>query len=137
MARKSKERISAEDLPRFVTQYNYRFEKHVFNCNAPHCRKFSPGQAMSISELLRRFERGQRVGVKLHEINLVPEGDPRENQEDFDTAAPEDIHDVVDVQAYENEIRERKAAYRQRTNKTEKENKEEKKEEKDESHEDA
>lgn len=99
---------------KFVTAYNYQYKPRKINLNAPACKKYNPGQSMSISELLSRFERGQRVGVKLHESNLVPEGDPRENAEDFDTAAPPDIHDVVDVHEYASELQERKAAYQQR-----------------------
>lgn len=115
---------------KFVTAYNYVYKPRKIDLSAPACKKYNPGQSMSISELLARFERGQRVGVKLHQSNLVPEGDPRENAEDFDTAAPPDLHDVVDVHEYASEIQERKAAYQQRA-KSKKETKEITKEGKD------
>lgn len=70
---------------------------------------FVPNQAISISELISRFERGQRLGVH---CNFRP-GENFENISDDDAKAriaaedmdsddfpPTGVHDVVDVQSH-------------------------------------
>lgn len=63
---------------------------------------FIPKQAMTLAEMVARFDRGQRLNIKQ---NFAPEQQFTQNsiyEEDFDDAPPDDIHDIVDVQnAYE------------------------------------
>lgn len=66
---------------------------------------FVPGQAIRLSELVARFERGQRLNVHLYNSNIVSEDTPDER---FDDAPPEDIQDIVDVDAYNRSLKERK-----------------------------
>lgn len=61
-------------------------------------KSFVPHQSMPLCELVRRFESGQRLNVKM---NFDPSDQfTRDNiyEEDFEDAPPDDIHDVVDVQ---------------------------------------
>lgn len=77
-------------------------------------KSFIPGQANKLSDLVARFERGQR-------LNVHSNFDPLSNftkdslyQEDFDDAPPDDVHDVVDVQRYYEEHQEHKKDYKVR-----------------------
>lgn len=63
-------------------------------------KSFISGQAMDLTELIARFERGQRLNV--HQ-NFRPMQDWTEGkivEEDFDEAPPDDVHDVADVERY-------------------------------------
>lgn len=60
---------------------------------------FIPNQAMKLSELMQRFERGQRLGVH---CNFAPESEMTNGsiyEESFDDAPPI-CHDLVDVHEY-------------------------------------
>lgn len=59
--------------------------------------EFVPRQAYNLSELIRRFEHGQRLGVH---CNFNPLNECQGNDETFETAPPEDVVDVVDVQRH-------------------------------------
>lgn len=63
---------------------------------------FVPGQAISLSELVTRFERGQRLNVHNNPMNIMYRSDEEAaaNSETFDDAAPDDVHDIVDVHEY-------------------------------------
>lgn len=69
-------------------------------------KSFVAHQSMPLCELVRRFESGQRLNVKM---NFDP-GDQftRDHiyEEDFEDAPPDDVHDIVDV---ENALREHEA----------------------------
>lgn len=75
-------------------------------------KTFVPGQAMKLSELMRRFEQGQRLNV--HE-NFAPMSNfTRDSvyEETFDDAPPSDIHDIVDVHEYYKEHQHEIAEYK-------------------------
>lgn len=68
---------------------------------------FVPNQAISLSELISRFERGQRLNVHTNfrvGSNLEDLTDEealqriREESLDSDDFPPDDVHDIVDVQ---------------------------------------
>lgn len=61
---------------------------------------FVPHQSYSLSEIMQRFERGQRLPARML---FNPESEFTENSlymEDFEDAPPDDVRDVVDVQNY-------------------------------------
>lgn len=62
------------------------------------CKAFVPHQAMDLKELVTRFENGQRLGVK--ENFSIDSEFTRDSiyEENFEDAAPDDVHDVVDVE---------------------------------------
>lgn len=87
---------------------------------------FVPHQSYKISELVSRFERGQRLPVHM---NFKPgsnfqaisdeQAEKRINAEQFHDCdfAPTDVHDVVDVQAHYNEHQEHKKDFADRQKK--------------------
>lgn len=79
------------------------FEKKSDYCersSSTPVKTFVPHQAITLRELVSRFERGQRLNVH---SNFTP-GDnftrDKAYVEDFDDAPPHDITDVVDVEHY-------------------------------------
>ena len=81
---------------------------------------FVPNQSYKISELLSRFEKGQRLPV--HQ-NFEPGSNFTKDclyEETFDDAPPTDIHDVADVEAFKNDLAARKTerATRKKAKKT-------------------
>lgn len=83
-------------------------------------KTFVPHQAITLKELVSRFERGQRLNV--HQ-NFVPKSNMTEGQiveETFEEAAPDDIHDIVDVHNYMQEHEQRKDAFNKRKKEKEK-----------------
>lgn len=78
---------------------------------------FIPGQAYCLSDLMKRFERGQRLGVRENfnlASELCPEGQEGFYDENFDNAPPEDVTDIVDIQRLYNEHQETKQEYKLR-----------------------
>lgn len=77
-------------------------EKSLFceKSNVKPVKEFVPHQSYSLSDLVQRFERGQRLPVH---CNFQP-GENMTNgciyEETFDDAAPTDVHDVVDVEKH-------------------------------------
>lgn len=63
--------------------------------NPKPCSSFVPGQAYKLSELMLRYESGQRLGVR-ETFNIYDE--VHGEDETFNMAPPEDVVDVVDVQ---------------------------------------
>lgn len=87
---------------------------YVERTNSKPIETFIPNQAMNLKELVSRFERGQRLNV--HE-NFRPGSNFTEGsiyEEDFEDAAPDDIHDVVDVQEYYRLHNERKSTFKKK-----------------------
>lgn len=77
-------------------------------------KTFVPHQAITLRDLVSRFERGQRLNV--HQ-NFRPQSNMTEGQiveETFEEAAPDDIHDIVDVHNYMQEHEQRKSAFNKR-----------------------
>lgn len=77
-------------------------------------KTFVPHQAITLRDLVSRFERGQRLNV--HQ-NFSPQSNMTEGQiveESFEEAAPDDIHDIVDVYSYMKEHEQRKSAFNKR-----------------------
>jgi hypothetical protein len=75
------------------------------------CKAFVPHQAMDLKELVTRFENGQRLGVK---ENFRIEDEFTRNcvyEERFDDAAPDDVHDVVDVEQHYRAHQSHKSEY--------------------------
>ena len=75
---------------------------------------FIPHQAITLKELVTRFEHGQRLNV--HQ-NFAPGSNFTNDsvyEEDFDDAPPTDVHDVVDVHNYMQEHEQHKKDYQQR-----------------------
>lgn len=72
-------------------------KKFIFFQDSPDkpCPEFVPGQSYELSELVHRFERGQRLGVHL---NFNPESELIGEDESFEQAPSENIVDIVDVQ---------------------------------------
>lgn len=94
----------------------------VFSQKTDYCERtskkriktFIPGQAMSLKELVSRFERGQRLNV--HQ-NFKPMSNFTEDtlyEESFGDAPPDDVHDVVDVHRYYKEHTAHKRDYEHR-----------------------
>lgn len=64
---------------------------------------FIPHQSFSLSEIMLRFEHGQRLPAR---PLFNPDSEFTEGSvymEDFEEAPPDDVHDIVDVQSYYNE----------------------------------
>lgn len=78
------------------------------------CKEFVPHQAMDLKELVTRFENGQRLNVK--ENFPIDSEFTRDSiyQEDFDDAAPDDVHDVVDVEQHYRAHEQHKLEYQQK-----------------------
>lgn len=105
--------------PIFITAAQY---KPIFeSASSTPCEAFTPGEAMSIREMLERTDRGQRLDVHTRfrkegipdnmyfgqfdkDGKLLP--DPGEDT--FAHTPPSDMNDIVDVQAYEQALKERK-----------------------------
>lgn len=83
--------------------------------NSKPIKAFIPNQAISLKELVTRFERGQRLNI--HE-NFKPLSNCTNGnyiyEEDFDDAPPDDVHDIVDVHRYYLEHEEHKEDYQRR-----------------------
>lgn len=75
---------------------------------------FIPNQSLKISELIERFESGRRLNVHENFKPLSNFTDGRIEIEDFSDAAPEGIHDIVDVHEYYNAHKEHVADYKKR-----------------------
>lgn len=82
------------------------------------CETFIPGQSVRLSELVARFDRGQRLNIPTRPSNWVEEGVPDES---FTDAPPDNINDIVDVDAYKCELSERKNALKEKYQKKKKE----------------
>lgn len=78
---------------------------------------FSPHQAYSLSEIMSRFEKGQRLPARML---FDPEMEITKNEiymEDFDDAPPDNVHDVVDVEEHYREHNVHKREYAERKKK--------------------
>lgn len=76
---------------------------------------FIPGQAYCLSDLMKRFECGQRLYVRENfklASELCPEGQESIYDEKFENAPPEDVTDIVDVQRLYNEHQETKQEFK-------------------------
>lgn len=87
---------------------------------------FVPNQAISISELIKRFERGQRLGVHCNfapgsNFENIPDevSQARIKAEDMDSDdfPPTGVHDVTDVQAHYEALQAHKADFSARRKK--------------------
>ena len=97
----------------------------IFTKKSDFCEKVSskpvesyiPNQAIKLSELVSRFEHGQRLNV--HQNFRVEDQFTNDSiyAESFDDAPPDDVHDVVDVHAYYLEHQKHKAEYSARKKK--------------------
>lgn len=80
-------------------------------------KTFIPNQAIKLSELVSRFEHGQRLNVH---SNFAP-GDNFTNDqiisESFDDAPPDDVHDIVDVHEYYQQHESHKREFKDRMKK--------------------
>lgn len=76
-------------------------------------KSFVPNQAMKLSELMSRFERGQRLNVHTNFKPMSNFTDGKVYEETFDEVPPI-CHDVVDVQEYYEAHKAHKAAFQQR-----------------------
>lgn len=90
------------------------FRNYIQYSGGNPVESFVPGQSYKMSDLIQRFERNQRLGVHL---NFNPNEEYSGNHETLDVAPPEDVHDIVDVQAYYNEHLETKRAYSEKNKK--------------------
>lgn len=80
-------------------------------------KTFIPNQAIKLSELVSRFEHGQRLNVH---SNFAPGDNFTNNQiisESFDDAPPDDVHDLVDVHEYYQQHEAHKKEFKVRMNK--------------------
>lgn len=78
---------------------------------------FIPNQSYSLSELMSRFEKGQRLPAH-HLFN--PDSEFTSGavyEETFDEAPPDDVRDVVDVEHYYREHQEHKREFTERKKK--------------------
>lgn len=85
--------------PNFTPIFSEKSEYCEEQCSQP-IETFIPNQAITLSELMQRFERGQRLNV--HE-NFAPMSNfTRDSvfEETFEEAPPDDVHDIVDVHEY-------------------------------------
>lgn len=80
------------------------------------CEGFIPGQSYELSELIRRFNSGQRLGVHL---NFNPESEIG-HDESFEQAPPENVVDIVDVQKQYEEHNRTKQEFEKRKKANEK-----------------
>lgn len=96
--------------------------KPIFDEKSDYCEKnssqpiksFIPGQAMNLSELISRFDRGQRLLVH---NNFDPMSNFTKDslyEESFEDAAPDGIYDVVDVENHYREHKVHKRDYEKR-----------------------
>lgn len=94
----------------------------IFTQKSDFCEKsspkpvetFVPHQAMSLSELISRFERGQRLNVHQNFKPMDNFTDGTLYVEDFEDAPPDDVHDVVDVHNFYLEHKEHKKDFAKR-----------------------
>lgn len=77
-------------------------------------KTFVPHQAITLKELVSRFERGQRLNVHQNFKPFENMTDGHIVEESFEEAAPDDIYDVVDVHEYVQEHEQRKSAFNKR-----------------------
>lgn len=76
---------------------------------------FIPGQAYCLSDLMKRFERGQRLNVRENfnpASELCPEGQEDMYDEKFENAPPENVTDIVDIQRLYNEHQQTKQEFK-------------------------
>lgn len=61
-----------------------------------------PGQAITLNELVSRFEKGQRLNISDNPTNVMyrTEEEAEANSERFEDAPPDGIHDITDVEAH-------------------------------------
>lgn len=82
----------------------------IFTEKSDYCEKsdptpvetFVPHQSMSLAEMMRRFESGQRLNVHSSPMNTFysSEEEANDNTETFNDAPPSDVYDIVDVERY-------------------------------------
>lgn len=75
---------------------------------------FSPHQAYSLSEIMSRFEKGQRLPARML---FDPEMEITKNEiymEDFDDAPPDNVLDVVDVEEHYREHNVHKREFKEK-----------------------
>lgn len=99
------------------------FRTHFFPGNQPIERvsqksdpSFVPHQAIKLSELVARFQRGQRLNVHMTTPNefYATDEEVKRNSERFEDCPPADIHDIVDVMQYQEELDQRKSDLKDR-----------------------
>lgn len=80
---------------------------------------FVPNQSMTLSEMMRRFESGQRLNVHSSPMNQFysSEEEADLNSERFEDAPPTDVHDISDVHRYYKEHQERKQEFAEKRKK--------------------
>ena len=101
--------------PKIYEQFGKKNEDFVEKCDPKPDSSVIPGQAVKLSELLQRFERGQRLNIHLNPGNeWFPEDQVEAKSEHFEDAAPEDIQDIVDVENFHNSVQEHKRDFQER-----------------------
>lgn len=101
------------EKPKIFIQFSKKSDFCETSSSKP-VSSFVPHQAMSLAEMVARFDRGQRLNVKQ---NFAPETQFTRDciyEEDFEDAAPDDIHDVVDVQNAMAEHEQRKQNFKEK-----------------------
>ena len=94
----------------------------IFDKKSDFCEKssstpvksFVPHQAISLRELVSRFERGQRLNVHQNFRPMDNFTDGKIYEESFEDAPPHDITDVTDVHNYYRAHQEHVKHYKQR-----------------------
>lgn len=105
------------------TNLIFRFTKKSEYCELSDekpVNTFIPGQAIKLAELVARFERGQRLNVHGNPMNIFYSTDEQANanSETFDSAPPDDIHDITDVEEYYRAHQQHLKEYKEKKAKT-------------------
>lgn len=102
------------------------FRTHFFPGDQPIERvdekpdsSFVPNQAIKLSELVARFQRGQRLNVHMTTPNefYATDEEAKLHHEHFDDCPPADLNDIVDVMQYQEELDQRKKDLKDRVKK--------------------
>lgn len=79
-------------------------------------KSFVPHQSMTLSELMKRFDSGQRLNVHSSPMNTFyrSEDEANVNAETFDDAPPTDVYDIADVELHYAEHKQRVANFKEK-----------------------
>lgn len=110
-------KISSNFAPELskMTIYTPRNYEPIFEISSPNpTADVVPKEALSIREMLVRTDRGQRLDVHTRmrsencPDNMYPESEVDQLHESFDDVPPDGMLDRVDVDAYKDELAERR-----------------------------
>lgn len=104
----------ANSLP-FRTHF-FPGEQPIERVDSKSDPSFVPNQAIKLSELVARFQKGQRLNVHMTKTNDFYETNEEvlRNSERFEDCPPADLNDIVDVMNFQEELSQRKSDLKDR-----------------------